>query len=67
MRVKPGNGAVGSLSYSAIAKIVATVSKGLESDKYLRKQIKGLEVEYSFCRVDEGITPPPPRDPDMRN
>ncbi len=40
----------GSLSYSAIAKIVATVSKGLESDKYLRKQIKGFEAEYSFFK-----------------
>jgi chromosomal replication initiation ATPase DnaA len=39
----------GRLSYS-IAKIVATVLKGLESDKYLRKQIKGLEAEYSFFK-----------------
>jgi len=40
----------GSLTYSAVAKIAATVSKRLESDKYLREQIKGLEAEYSFFK-----------------
>ena len=42
----------GSLTYSAVAKIAATVSKRLESDKYLGEQIKGLEAEYSFFRAD---------------
>jgi chromosomal replication initiation ATPase DnaA len=40
----------GSLTYSAVAKIAATVSKRLESDKYLREQIKGLEAKYSFFK-----------------
>jgi hypothetical protein len=38
------------ISHSAVAKIAATVSKRLESDKYLREQIKGLEAEYSFFK-----------------
>jgi len=40
----------GSLTYSAVSKIVASVSKRLESDKYLREQIKKLEAEYSFFK-----------------
>ena len=40
----------GTLTYSAVAKIDASVSKQLAVDKELREEIERLEVKYSFFK-----------------